>query len=166
MKKFIKRWRSDKGSAEAVAFVILIPIIITFAVAFIDVGVYFNQKNIMTAAAQAGARDAAIYGGNGSSGGSRKIRSRYGVGSDTATDTVRAALDAGGIDPNTVTIRCGVMNGSSISTSGDARAGQNVGCTLSRPYSERLSFGKLSMTPTTVRASGTAISEVNAINAR
>lgn len=60
-----KNLRSDVGLSGTIEFIYLILILWVVLVSVIDFGLYFNDRNIMTNAAQNGARLAAVYGGAG-----------------------------------------------------------------------------------------------------
>lgn len=59
-----KRMKKDKGASNTISFIVIIAFIMTMLVSFIDVGLYFNAKNQMQAAADNGARSVAMFGGN------------------------------------------------------------------------------------------------------
>lgn len=65
IKRIKKNLRSDSGLSGTIEFIYLILILWTVLVSVIDFGLYFNDRNIMTNAAQNGARLAAVYGGAG-----------------------------------------------------------------------------------------------------
>lgn len=58
-----KRVRGDGGASATIEFLLMLIIIIFIFVVVIDSGLYFLTRNILTNAAQNGARLAAIYGG-------------------------------------------------------------------------------------------------------
>lgn len=60
---FFYRIKNDKGVSNSVSFIVIIAFVMVLLISFIDVGLYFNVKNQMTAAAENGARSAALYGG-------------------------------------------------------------------------------------------------------
>lgn len=63
----MNRIRNDRGAANTVSFIVIIFFIMVMLVSFVDVGLYFNVKNEMQAAAENGARNVAIYGGTAGS---------------------------------------------------------------------------------------------------
>jgi len=60
-----KNLKSDSGLSGTIEFINLILILWVVLVSVIDFGLYFTDRNIMTNAAQNGARLAAVYGGAG-----------------------------------------------------------------------------------------------------
>jgi len=59
----LKKTKDDKGASNTISFMVIMLFIMTMIVSFIDVGLYFNTKNQMISAAEAGARSVALYGG-------------------------------------------------------------------------------------------------------
>jgi len=59
----VNRIEEDRGASNSISFMVIMLFIMTMLVSFIDVGLYFNVKNQMTAAAENGARSVALYGG-------------------------------------------------------------------------------------------------------
>ena len=59
----LKKIKEDKGAANTVSFMVVMLFIMTLLISFIDVGLFFNTKNTMQAAAENGARNVALYGG-------------------------------------------------------------------------------------------------------
>lgn len=58
-----KRVKEDKGASNTVSFIMIMLVVMVMLVSFIDVGIYFNAKNELRAAAENGARNVALYGG-------------------------------------------------------------------------------------------------------
>lgn len=63
MMKLIRRTKDDKGASNTISFMVIMFFVMTMIISFIDVGLYFNTKNQMQAAAENGARSVAMYGG-------------------------------------------------------------------------------------------------------
>lgn len=63
MMKLIRRIKDDKGASNTISFMVIMFFVMIMIISFIDVGLYFNTKNQMQAAAENGARSVAMYGG-------------------------------------------------------------------------------------------------------
>lgn len=74
--KLKSRSKSGRAGSETVEFLFVILVLVEFALAMIDAGIYFNDRNLLTNAAQQGARLTAVYGGSSNT----AITSAYGQG--------------------------------------------------------------------------------------
>lgn len=63
MKKFRRRLKENKGAANTIEMIFIILLMFMFLVTILDMGLYFNNRSVITSAAQNGARTAAIFGG-------------------------------------------------------------------------------------------------------
>ena len=59
-----KQAKSDKGASTTIEFLFVIILLFMFTMSVIDLGLYFNNRMIVTNAAQNGARLVSVYGGS------------------------------------------------------------------------------------------------------
>lgn len=71
----IRRIKGDDGNASTIEMIIIILILFSVVTTVIDTGLYFNNRFIITNAAQNGAKVAAVYGGSGKT----SIAEKYGL---------------------------------------------------------------------------------------
>lgn len=121
--KLLKRAKSNDGAVNTVSFMFIVSFIMFLMVSFVDLGIYFNVKNEMQAAAESGARNVALYGGT-----STALRTAK------AKTTAVAAVEASMTDK--------MKNGTSLTTkptiscgpSKAAAPGDRVYCTVKYTY--------------------------------
>lgn len=65
LKRLKERKSSDRGDSNTISFLFAFVVLIMFFISVLDVGFYFNNRNIITNTATNGARLASIYGGVG-----------------------------------------------------------------------------------------------------
>lgn len=160
--RLFKRTKEDKGASNTISFIVIMLFVMMLLVSFIDVGIYFNVKNEMRSAAEAGARNVALYGGT--DGGLRahrdstppeqivadSINENYiKVGNESASKIVTVDL---GND-----IECKVDGAGNLSQN----AGDHVWCTISYEYKGIAGdYGMLQLGGSDVTVKGSAVSEV------
>lgn len=155
--RIFKRVKEDKGASNTVSFIVIILFVMALLVSFIDVGVYFNVKNEMTAAAENGARNVALYGGT--DGALRNARSNGGSIVNAAEDVVRASIhgkyEQAGATPiiQNVNVECGPPK---------SAAGNKVFCDVTYKYNGIAgNFGFFQLgNNNDMKVTGTAVSEV------
>lgn len=156
--------QDDKGAANTVSFMVIIFFVMLMLISFLDVGIYFNVKNEMQAAAENGARNVALYGGTGTSlrGAGNRGGSRGGVASaeDVVMDSIRSKFKPGGpttgmVDASKTNVECNPPT----STAGDP-----VECVVTYTYlGLAKDFGMFKLRDGGVtKVKGTAVSEVTA----
>lgn len=59
----INRLKKDKGDANTISMIFVVFLLVVILFTVVDAGIYFNNRYIITNAAQNGARTAAIFGG-------------------------------------------------------------------------------------------------------
>lgn len=59
------RVNDEQGASTTIEFLFVIIVLFIFTMSIIDLGIYFNDRNIVTNAAQNGARITSVYGGSG-----------------------------------------------------------------------------------------------------
>lgn len=149
-KNFLEhRVKKDNGAANTVSFIVIIFFVMVLLLSMIDMGVYFNVKNEMRSAAEAGARNVALYGGTSSP--LRGVR-----GATSAEEVVKAAMQSNfsSILKGNPSIECGPGT--------TAAAGDEVWCKVS--YNYKGIAGKFSLfeiNDSAVTVKGTTVSEVS-----
>lgn len=148
-KSLSKRSKKDEGAAQTVSFIVIIFFVMWILISFIDVGIYFNIKNEMKAAADNGARNVALYGGT--EGDLRNNRKNV----TPAETVVRNSITT---SPSSKVVQVkDVKCGPTTSTAGD-----EVWCKVDYKYVGIAGkFGMFFLGNTEVTAPGSATSEVN-----
>lgn len=70
-----KRVKNDRGDANTISMIFIMLLLIAVLFTVIDCGIYFNNRYIISNAAQNGARTGAIFGGTDAN----KISAKYGL---------------------------------------------------------------------------------------
>lgn len=156
----MNRFRSDKGSANTVSFIVIVFFVMIMLISFVDVGLYFNVKNEMQAAAENGARNVAIYGGTGGSLRSERNKERptnpIASSSEIVEESIRAKFRENG-SSNMVEVK-------KISCNPEkSKAGDRVWCEVEYEYVGLAGdFGlfNLGRNNNLVKVTGASVSEV------
>lgn len=144
-----QRAKSEDGSTNTVSFIVIMFFVMVLLLSLIDVGIYFNVKNEMRSAAEAGARNVALYGGTSSP--LRGVR-----GATPAEEVAEAAMQSNydSVLKGKPSITCGPGT--------TAAAGDEVWCKVSYDYkglAGKFSFFEINDSKVTVK--GTTVSEVS-----
>lgn len=168
--KFWKRRKSDKGSAELVTALFVIPIMFSLIITLIDASVLFLNRSTVESIARDSARTVAIMGGNGNETNGSPLEKAYGK---TLEEACAGLTQADGYDGKNTVIECSAIQSlknvslpaatiesvkcSPFSTSA---VGQEVTCTVKWDYGHipGISFIPFGNANETV---GTSVSEVN-----
>lgn len=161
MNKFKKRVKEDRGAAEAVAFIMLLPVIMFVLFSFADMGVNFNIRNQMQTAAEGGARAVAIYGGTDT-----EVKKRYGTTKDL-NEMIVGVLEDGRVKEEGL-IPKGIMESKLVNNISVAcfptrasAAGEKVWCDITYDYVGLLNTGGyFNLRGKEITATGTSVSEV------
>ena len=147
-----KRVNEDKGAANSVSFMLILVFIMGILLSFADVGIYFNIRNQMQAAAEGGARVVAIYGGSNPN----SVSNKYGDGitpQQKVRDMANASMNLGpGKLAEITTITCGPGKAAS--------AGSPVNCVINYRYNGVLKTNGLFGLGGLKSAKGVSVSEV------
>lgn len=112
--KIFNKIRNDKGAANTISFMVIVFFVMLMLISFLDVGIYFNVKNEMQAAAENGARNVALYGGTQTSLRSSAGRTRRGgvaTAEAVVLDSIRSKFKQGGpangmVDASKTSVTC------------------------------------------------------------
>lgn len=162
-KKF-KRIKEDKGASNTISFIVIMFFVMMLLVSFVDVGIYFNVKNEMRSAAEAGARNVALYGGT--EGGLRDFRDNTSP-EEIVIESINKNYIAGGggngksiskiVTVNSNDVNCGVDGNGTLTEN----AGDRVWCTISYKYKGIAGdYGMLQLGGNEVVVEGSTVSEV------
>lgn len=163
MKRF-RKVKEDKGASNTISFIVIMFFVMILLVSFIDVGIYFNVKNEMRSAAEAGARNVALYGSTEANTGLRDFRDNT-LPEEIVIRSINDNYIAGGngqstskvvtVNPNN--IKCEVQNGGTLAE----KAGDHVWCTVKYKYKGIAGdYGLLQLGGNDVTVKGSAVSEV------
>lgn len=146
----IKRFSKDSGAANTVSFIVIIFFIMMMLISFIDVGLYFNVKNEMQAAAENGARNVAIYGGTG--GNLRASKSGVVPAVDVVKKSINSKFQGTSKLVKVQDVTCTPIK---------AIAGNEVSCTVKYVYTGLAGdFGIFNLAGNNVTIKGSSVSEV------
>lgn len=152
--KLFKRMKEDKGASNTVSFIVIMLFVMTLLLSFIDVGVYFNVKNEMRAAAENGARNVALYGGT--DGTLRAARGNANAAEDVVWASMHGKYTEAGATPvvENIGVECGPAT---------TNAGDEVWCDVTYTYNGLAgNFGFFRLGGgNTMTVRGTSVSEVN-----
>lgn len=157
LNKYLKssRLKEEEGSANTVSFIVIMFFVMVLLISMIDMGIYFNVKNEMRSAAEAGARNVALYGGTG--GELREVR----AGVNDAEEVVDAAIkqtnykNEGG---KTSIVELGEI---ACEPNKTPHAGDKVSCSVSYKYNGIAGeFSLFRINGVDVKVTGTTVSEV------
>lgn len=73
--RILKRLSEQKGASNTIELVFIILLLFAVAITIIDVGIYFNNRYVITNSAQNGARLVAVFGGTGNT----NVAQAYGI---------------------------------------------------------------------------------------
>ena len=102
--KLMKRMRSDRADSSLVTFVIVMPLFFMFIVTMIDTSIYFANRAIIQQVARDGARQVAIFGGDGDATQRSPLEASYGV-----TGTCATVENASTRSANQTEVECQVL---------------------------------------------------------
>lgn len=140
-----KKLHKEDGSANTVSFIVIMMFVMTLLISVIDIGLYFNVKNETRAAAEAGARNVALYGGTSSP--LRAIK-----GNTPAESVVESAMKVYSVMDN-VSTECGPGKSTS--------AGDEVWCVVKYRYKGIAgNFSIFRINDSDVTVKGVTVSEV------
>lgn len=157
--KLKEKFASDRGDSTLVSTILVIPLILGILITMIDVSVYFANRGQVLNMVRDGARQVAIFGGDGTATSATPLEKAY-SGQSRATvcgglssnavikDAVKSTTTAtecsvlrnigttnGLISFHVDSIECGVANASGDFTgSATTNIGQQVGCELTWSY--------------------------------
>lgn len=156
--KLKEKFTSDRGDSTLVSTILVIPLILGILITMIDVSVYFANRGQVLNMVRDGARQVAIFGGDGTATSATPLEKAYGQSRTTvcaglsSNPTVSAALKStttatecsvlrnvgttqGLISFRVTNIQCGVANSAGDFTgSATTNIGQQVGCQLTWKY--------------------------------
>lgn len=156
--RLFKRTKEDEGASNTISFIVIMLFVMMLLVSFLDVGIYFNVKNEMRSAAEAGARNVALYGST--DGGLRDFRdstSPEKIVMDSINDNYKETGQSKIVSVKEDDIVCKASETGNVSEN----AGDRVWCTISYEYIGIAGkYGMLQLGETDVVVEGTAVSEV------
>lgn len=130
------RWRSERGDAELVSLLFMLPFSIMLMLSFIDLSVYFNVRAQLQQQALNGARLTALYGGNSAQLSTNPTRKDTGDIVKANIFNGRCVLAGGCPTGFTPTVKCKVLddNGRTINNGIAQRAGQQAECDITYQF--------------------------------
>lgn len=102
--KLLKRMRSDRADSTLVTFVLVMPLFFMFVVTMIDTSIYFANRAIIQQVARDGARQVAIFGGDGTATTRSPLEASYGD-----SGTCAEVSNATGRTANKTEIECKIL---------------------------------------------------------
>lgn len=156
--KLKEKFTSDRGDSTLVSTILVIPLILGILITMIDVSVYFANRGQVLNMVRDGARQVAIFGGDGTATSATPLEKAYGQSRTTVCaglssnavvkDAVKSTTTAtecsvlrnvgttnGLISFHVDSIVCGVANSAGNFTgSATTNIGQQVGCELTWSY--------------------------------
>jgi Flp pilus assembly protein TadG len=156
--KLKEKFTSDRGDSTLVSTILVIPLILGILITMIDVSVYFANRGQVLNMVRDGARQVAIFGGDGTATTATPLEKAYGQSRTTvcaglsANPVISAAVKAtttatecsvlrnvgttqGLISLRVTDIQCGVANSAGAFTGTQTtNIGQQVGCQLTWRY--------------------------------
>lgn len=154
--RLFRRAKEDKGAANTVSFILIMFFVMIMLISIIDVGLYFNVKNDMQAAAENGARNSAIYGGTGGN-----LRSDRGATQVAAATIVWNSINHNSETTNTKVKMVEVSQDKISCGPNTTLAGEPVYCEITYKYNGLAgAFGMFRLGGKNVKVKGVAVSEV------
>ena len=156
LNKYLKssKLKEEEGSANTVSFIVIMFFVMVLLISMIDMGIYFNVKNEMRSAAEAGARNVALYGGTG--GELRGVR----AGVNDAEEVVEAAIQSNYKNESGKTPIV-ELGGIACEPNKTPHAGDKVSCSVNYKYNGIAGeFSLFRINGVDVTVKGTTVSEV------
>lgn len=159
------RWNSERGDAELVSLLFMLPISIMLMLSFIDLSVYFNVRASLQQQALNGARLTALYGGSSASLTTNPLRKNTGDIIDSNIYSNGHCNFAGGCPTGYIpNATCYVLDdaGNKITNNRAQRAGQKAQCEIRykfQPVVQGDIFGFVGITTGEFRVMGTYYTE-------